>query len=166
MAVSKSITVVLIIFMLAPLHAENAKPPCDEFKRLIDLPRGKGIDRYFLTMSSIKGSEEEYFNLDVDGDDVSDVIKGGCSSSLTPANPCSISIEMSSGKKFDFAFKDNERFYLARYHEQIYAIVSPTAIIADENTGTEKAVPFDQIKGLRTVFSLGRQGINLLCTRL
>lgn len=44
------------MFVLAPLHAENARPLCDEFKRLIDLPHGEGLDRYLLwiAMGSIQ----------------------------------------------------------------------------------------------------------------
>ncbi|MGD9842889.1 MAG: hypothetical protein AB7F79_08090 [Steroidobacteraceae bacterium] len=162
MTVSKSITVVLIMFMLAPLHAENAKPPCDEFKRLIDLPRGKGLDRNFLTMSSIKGGEEEYFNLDVDGDDVSDVIKGGCSSSLMPADPCFLSVEMSSGKKIKFTFDITEQFFLIRHKSMVYAIASPTLVIKDK----KERLSFEQTRGRRSALRLDGRGITRICTQL
>lgn len=124
---------------------ENA-PICGDIKRLLGPPNEFG--RYRLIETSLQGSEEEYFNVDVDADDVSDVVKGGCAASQMPADPCDLSIELSAGGRHSFTFAYDERFYLARYRSQIYAVVSHSSGGASQ---------------VRSILKIDKNGITRTC---
>lgn len=86
--------------------AKDTPRLCLEFRELLDMPRSKGIDRKVLDSSlSIGGKEDgydRYFNLDIDGDDINDVVTRSCSPSTMPADPCILEMELSSGAKIVF----------------------------------------------------------------
>jgi hypothetical protein len=123
---------------------------CQLFKQ--ELNSKTSLHRFMLLSSQTKGGEEQYLNVDVDGDDVSDEIKGGCPASLQTADSCTLSIKLSSGLKQLFQFEHGERFYLVRYRGGIYAIVN------DHGT--------DRQESPRSVVSLDKRGIQRVCTNL
>lgn len=118
--------VVCSLILLAAVPYANAVgqavAPCEEFRKMLDAPPPNGIDRYQLEESiPIGGKEgdERYFNIDIDGDDINDFITLSCSSSSMPADPCGLSIKLSSGKKIEF---HKDRFFLVRYRSRVYAV--------------------------------------------
>jgi hypothetical protein len=131
---------------VAAAVAGESQSLCSDFKRLLDTP--DGFRQSVLFPSSMNGGEEQYYNVDVDADDVSDVIIGGCPASLQSGDPCTLSIELSTGKKQFFTFGEDERFYLARFHSRIYAIVS------HNSAGTIRP---------GAVLRIDRNGISRLC---
>lgn len=143
-----------LVAACAALTANCAEPSqslCAEFGQLLDAPRGTGIDRRVLQTSAQPGDEHQYDNLDIDGDDVNDVVKGGCSASLQPADPCLLVVELSTGKKFEFEFEIDERFFVVRHRSRIYAIATAAA-----QSG----------KPLRSVLRLDANGMTRICSGL
>lgn len=131
--------------------AEPSQSLCAEFSQLLNAPRGSGIDRRQLQISAQPGDEQQYYNLDIDGDDVNDVVKGGCSANLQPADPCILLIELASGKKIEFEFELDERFFLVRHRSKIYAVAT---------AASEKRKP------QRSVLRLDADGIARTCSGL
>lgn len=146
---------VLSAFFLAlfnPSAADEHAAPCAEFGKLMDAPTLKGIERYALEKSIPIGgnvTDERYFNIDIDGDDVSDTITLNCSSSSMPADLCELRVESSSGKKIEF--KEN-RFYLVRFRSKIYAVAN--------HFGPNINV------GKRNIYRVNGSGVKLVCSNL
>jgi hypothetical protein len=140
-------TTLLVAFSVSSSEAAEA-PLCAEFRQLL---KSDDIGRYQLQLSAQPGDEEQYYNLDIDGDDVSDVVEGGCAASLQPADPCMLLLELSSGKKFSFSFEVDERFYLVRLKSRIYAV----ATTASPSGG-----------GAHSILRLDSAGINRICSEL
>lgn len=161
-----SILAAIIASTPIPSIAKENTALCSTLKSLLDLSFDKGLGRSRLESFVNSNHEEQYLNLDLDSDDINDTVIGGCYGSLTPSDPCDLSIDLSSGKKTKFTFKYNEKFYLSRYRSRIFAISSPSSIVADEKTGEAKAVPISQIRGHRTIYILDSSGINKICERL
>lgn len=154
------------IFLFGIAHADENLPICIEIRKLLDQPVVAGIRTRVLERSSIKGGDDQYYNLDIDEDDINDVVSGSCSSSLMPADPCFLLVSMSSGKKVEFTFENGMTFFLARYHGEFIAISSPLSVVADEKTGLAKAVPIGEVRGHRIVYLLNRDGIKPICKKL
>jgi len=119
-------TLVVVGGLLATgARAEPLSPLCKEFQQLLNSPRDKGISRKALDDSLSRGqaesSDDYYFNLDIDGDDINDVVTRGCSPSSTPSDPCSLSIKLSSGGSIQF---EVSHFFLVRHRGKIYAVSS------------------------------------------
>jgi hypothetical protein len=87
-------------------------------------------------------------NVDIDGDDISDELIAGCPASKEPADPCSASMKLSSGKQQFFEFEFGESFLLLRIDGRVYAI-----------TNHEKP-------GQRSIVAFERNGIRRICTKL
>jgi hypothetical protein len=117
----------------------------------MEVPKDRGLWRQLL-VSTPSRTGDQYLNLDVDGDDVSDNVEGGCPASLEMADPCNLSIALSSGKEQFYEFPFGERFYLVRHRGRVYAVVN--------HGGPGKNV------GSRSVVSIDKNGINLLCKKL
>ena len=106
---------------------------CNEF-RALGWPKADKLGRFVLTNTLQLGAKEDsinhFYNLDLDGDDVEDVVTVGCSASLIPADPCILESKLSSGGSINF---EAWHLYLIRHRGLIYAIT------ANEN-GTEKKI--------------------------
>jgi len=149
------VCLVLPLFFVVLLNSSSAGEsvaPCVEFGKLMDAPTLKGIERYALEKSIPVGgnaADERYFNIDVDGDDISDVITLNCSSSNMPADLCGLHVELSSGKKVEF---EENRFYLVRFRSKVYAVVN--------HFGSNVNV------GKRKVYRVDGSGAKLVCSNL
>ena len=123
---------------------------CKEFRRLLSMPRGQGLDRSVLDNSLMVGAKEDgedhYFNLDIDGDDVNDVVTRGCPGSPKSGDPCVLQIRLSSGGSITF---EEDRFFLARFRGKIYAV--------DAETGPKRKI------GSGRVFRVGPKNVQLVC---
>ncbi len=146
----------LLLVLLVPFvdikAAEGPTAPCEEFRKLLDAPTLNGIERYGLEKSipiGGKSSDERYFNIDIDGDDISDVVTLNCSSSSMPADPCELSIKLSSGKKIEFT---ENRFYLIRFRSKVYAVTSDFGA----KVSVEK----------RKIYRIDESGVKLVCPNL
>jgi hypothetical protein len=109
-------------------YRADAQPPvlsplCREFQQLLGMSRDKGISRKALEDSLTRGAKEDaddhYFNLDIDGDDINDIVTRSCSHSTMPSDPCMLTINLSSGGKIDF---EEWKFFLVRHRGKIYAV--------------------------------------------
>ena len=136
---------------LGPSHAQSPEAVCKDLQRLLRAPPSQGIERYALEPSVPVGGKEDgsdhYFNVDVDGDDVSDFLSGGCSRSSMPADPCLLSLETSSGSKY--TFEEGYHLLLVRHKARIYAIT------ADQSGGKT-----------RSAFVLGAKDYERVCSDL
>lgn len=139
------VSVLLSCTACSTAQAQDARQ-CELFEHLLDAPRATGIGRYVILAPDVG----PYQNLDVDGDGIIDKVDGGCSPSSQMPDPCLLSIELSTGKKQLFEFPEGERFFLFRYRGHFYATSSPDG----------DASP---VKGKRMVYSLGFDGITLIC---
>lgn len=126
---------------------------CKELLPLLSAPIGEGIERRVLDSSLPIGGQEDgidrYFNLDVDGDDVNDVVTRSCSPSTTPADPCILEVQTSSGTKYTF---EEWRFFLIRHKGAIYAVSSELGPKRKRGTGK--------------IFKLGARGVENVCSGL
>ncbi len=94
---SKMVMVLLVLVAVCagPSAATESVGLCDGFRKLASASQQKGFDQYRLWDEP--GSGGRYSNIDVDGDDISDVIVQSCPGSKeTPSDPCMISIRLSS----------------------------------------------------------------------
>jgi len=130
------VLVVAVTFMAGTSLGEAASGSsslCSEF-RALGWPDAKKLGRFSLTSSFLRGAREEaidyFYNLDLDGDDIGDVISVGCSASVIPADPCVLESKLSSGGSIAF---EAWRLYLIRHRGLIYAVT------ADES-GSEKKI--------------------------
>jgi hypothetical protein len=113
------------------------------------MPRGTGIEVKQIEKSIPVGGTEanaRYFNIDIDGDDIGDTVEFSCSASIIPADPCQLSIALSSGGKIEFS---EDRFFLVRHRARIYAV---SAEIGPKRT-----------KGSGKVFRVEPTGVRLVC---
>jgi len=40
------------------------------------------------------------------------------------ADPCELDLKLSTGKKFEFYFRDDERFFLVKMESRVYAVAN------------------------------------------
>src|ERR1700704_1158175 len=96
----KSLVLLLAVVVMPIWAAEPTASICREFQKLLQMPRGEGLDRKALESSLTIGAKEDgtdhYFNVDVDGDDINDIVSRSCSPSLTPSDPCLLEVKASS----------------------------------------------------------------------
>ena len=123
---------------------------CDEFRRLASAPQLKGFEQYRLWDEP--GGRGRYSNIDVDGDDISDVIEQSCPGSKeTPSDNCMISIMLSSsGKRFEFSAQE---FFLFRYRGQVFIV---------ERTRDTK----ETTRTSTSIHKVSKNGIVLACHKL
>jgi hypothetical protein len=88
------------------------------------------------------------FNIDIDGDDISDEVMLDCPHSAASADGCLLSVELSSGGKFMF---DEGWFYMVRRHARFYLVVT--------TEGKAK-------RRSRSLYKVDRNGVSLLCGKL
>lgn len=150
---SQLATLVLLAAPITPTIAGESERLCNEFRRLLDTPLPNGVGAYQLEKAiPIGGSERDarYFNVDIDGDDISDFVEVSCpGSTRMPADPCRLMVELSSGKRIEF---EKERFFLVRLHSRIYAVANHAG--AGVNTGK------------RSIYLIDRRGTSAVCPKL
>jgi hypothetical protein len=115
----------LLALGLNPMHALGGDSAlCREF-RALQWPHGKKLERFILSSTLMPGAKEDgqqhFFNLDIDGDDIEDVVTQGCSASIEPADPCILEVRLSSGGTITF---EAWHLYLIRHRGVVYAITS------------------------------------------
>lgn len=149
------IVIALSVFSFLGFTASLAQEPkglCIEFQQLLAMPLETGILRKQLEDSIPIGGkvgDNRYFNIDIDGDDVNDIVTSGCSRSTMPSDLCGLWIELSSGGKIEF---DADTLILVRHHAKIYVIVS--------DIGPKRKV------GKGKVYCVDAKGVRLVCSRL
>jgi len=129
-----------------------SEPPtlCEQFRQL--LGTRSGLTPYALEAFPPDGwGEKRIPNLDVDGDGLSDEVRWFCpgSGSIIPADPCTLSIKLSSGTEIAF---EESRFYLARYHSRIYAVAA--------QSGLNREI------GIGKIYRIEKSGVKLVCSKL
>lgn len=140
---------VLSIVGVTACNAQTTSPICGEFQRLMDLPYERGVIRTLLVASLGEG---EYLNIDIDGDDISERIVGGCPASLQSGDPCILSVEYSKGDKQEISFEVGQRFFLFRHMAKVYAAVN----VRGPNEG----------RGTRSVLIVDSNEIRVICQKL
>ncbi len=131
------ILLALPILLAALVSSGAASEPTvlsEEFRRLLYAPSPNSLEQYQLVdtlFRDAKEGEEEYFNIDIDGDDVSEIVTKGCPGSTQPSDPCMLSIRLSSSGK-TMTFK-TWGFFLLRYHAQIFISANADKTEKDEH---------------------------------
>ena len=84
------------------------------------------INKYILfeTENNEDGPGFKIFNVDIDGDDISDDIKGRCPSSLEMPDSCNINIKYSSNLNVDFYPPLGRRFFMMKFISKYFIIAS------------------------------------------
>lgn len=135
--------------------AEDRTAVCGELRKLLDTNSDEQLDRYRLVSTAPLGGtagDEQYFNIDIDGDDISDYIVGGCSPSNMPADPCALLVKSTSDGEFEFEFDRGDYFSLLRFSSQVYVLVN-------RGSPTAKA-------GNRSFLRIGSTGIEVVCANI
>lgn len=123
---------------------------CDEFTTLLSRPPYL-MGRELEVIQDDRG-KRRVPNVDVDGDGLIDVIYWSCPGQGSPiaADPCSMSIEFSSGRK---ALEFQEfGFRLVLHRSKLYALAA--------SAGPGRAV------GQGKVWSVDRLGVKLVCSKI
>jgi hypothetical protein len=150
----------LILVLIATLTsascalAADDSSQCEEIRELLDLPTREEFNRREInrSFSSTASQPDQYPNIDLDGDDVSDSIATACSRSTMPADPCGLWVELSSGRKFEFRFEVGDYFTLFRHQSKVYVLVE---------RGSRSAKP-----GRRNVHLIDASGVKLVCAKI
>lgn len=146
---------VLALGACATATSQNAAAPCGEVAKMLSSRSAEQLEKYQLLRSvplGSKDSAERYFNVDLDGDDISDELGAGCSSSNPPADPCRLWAKLSGGQQVHFDFEFDESFMVFRFRARIYVM-------------TEKFGPRAG-KGRRSVYLLDGAGMNKVCSNI
>ena len=97
---------------------------CAEF-RALQWPNGGRLAAFVLSSSLEVGAKQDgydhFFNLDIDGDDIEDVVTVSCSASRIPADPCVLEVKLSTGGEINF---EAWHLYLVRHRGEIYAVTA------------------------------------------
>ncbi len=141
------ITIILFGLCGSAIGRESSNV-CDEFRKLTSV-RG-GLTAYELEAIPTQDAKKRIPNVDIDGDGISDDIIWFCpgSGSLVPADPCTVSVALSTGKKIEF---QQPRFYLVRVRSRIYAV----SIEMKENNTPSKT----------TIFQVDKTGFKQVCPK-
>lgn len=135
--------------------AEDRAELCGELRRMLDAPSRDQLNRYQLERTTPLGgteADEQYFNVDIDGDDISDYLASGCPRSAMPADPCAVWVKLTSGGKFEHVFGQEDFFSLFRLHSQVYILI---------DRDSPSATPGD-----RSVLRIGSTGIEPVCPNI
>jgi hypothetical protein len=148
----------LLITLLAVFSnsgTTQTSAPCEEFRKLLSI-RG-GLSPYKLEVPPDPDGNMRISNIDVDGDGVVDDVLWSCpgSGSVIPADPCTLSIKLSSGKKIEF---QESRFYLVQYAAKLYVMA------ADYTSVNQKKPNPADVK--TKVYRVTQSGVELACPKM
>lgn len=121
---------------------------CSKFTKLLDAKGDQVLAGRKLVPKVDSNGARQYEGFDFDGDGKNDELFGGCAASLRPADNCGLDLNLSSGKQYQFEFRDGERFFLVRIESRLYAI-------ANSNH-----------PGKRSVLTINKNGILRVCENL
>jgi hypothetical protein len=143
------VSLILLLSLSKPTVAGEPLALCEEFQKLLST-RG-GLLAYELEAFPDRDGNKRVPNIDVDGDGLIDEMLWSCpgSGSLVPADPCAMSIMLSTGKNFEFK---ESRFYLIQYRSKIYAVAIEMKL--------------DGTVDKRKLYRVDGTGVNLICSKL
>ncbi len=159
MASTKTFVIIGIILLMAQIQSQNSSASetqnskalsdytalCRTFHKQLSLPAPKGLVRFRI-------HELDYPNIDISGGKLSSLLEGSCSASREQADPCSLSYEVFPKKRVEFTFDLNDRFYLAKYKNRIFAI-------------TTKVSPKKRQRNHK-IYRLDASGVHLICSNI
>lgn len=142
-----SVTALLLFCATGALGA--SRDVCLSIRELLNY-RG-GLNPYELEAANDQQGNSHIPNIDVDGDGEIDQVFWSCprSGSLVPADPCRLSIKLSTGKNIEFS---ESRFSLIQYGGNIYALT-----IEMNADGTISK---------RKLYKVNGSGVSLTCSKL
>lgn len=145
-----TISLVLLGSSMRLQAAKASMPFCEELRKTLNTR--VGLVPYALEAIVDDRGKERIPNVDIDGDDVSDEVLWSCpkAGSSVPADPCSMSIRLSSSK--DTITFEKLRFFPFRYHSKIY-IVASTDISGEPTSKSD-------------IYRVDRSGVSLVCSKL
>jgi len=148
-----SASVVLVAAISSSSAAAESVALCKELSKfsLQSAARTSVTNKYQLYETVPIGGQpgqEQYYNLDIDGDDISDLIDQSCPGSTEmPADPCMLSMKLSSsGKTFEF---EAWGLLLFRYKGQI--LIAANA---------------DETRKKTNIYKINKSGFELVCAKL
>jgi hypothetical protein len=114
-----SVLLAICVNLIGFTSSLAATPDCKELNTLVK--NSVRVAHYKLSGELINEGLERISGLDTDGDQKNDNVQLFCpsSSSLIPADPCTLNIALSSGGKITI---EESRLYLIRYKSHIYAV--------------------------------------------
>ena len=143
---------VLNVLALIPAvsHAQGKNSvTCAELGKLLSQPGGTA--QYELLPAQGPDGNSRIQGIDLDSDGVAEDINWSCpgSGSRIPADPCILSIKLSSGPEINF---EESRFVLMKYRSRVYAVAAK--IGPNQKTAT------------RSIYRVSRSGVSLICPKL
>lgn len=155
----KRFAIVGITLLMAQINSQNTSASeaeqskglsddtelCATFRKQLSLPARKGLVRFRI-------DELDYPNIDVTGGNLSSLLEGSCAASREPADPCSLSYEVFPNARIEFTFDLDERFYLAKYKNRVFAIT--TKVNSKKRVGHHK------------IYRLDASGVRLICSNI
>ena len=140
---------VLLAVLSAASTAKESVSTCEDFRKLLDTP--PFLLGYRLEDILDDRGIRRIPNIDIDGDGRIDVVKWSCpgQGSPVPADPCKMSVELSSGKKIEF---EEYGFSLVRFQSKVYAMSA--------------SVGRSRIAGQGKLWLVDKSGVKLVCSKL
>lgn len=145
--------ILVLVMALSTAHASGQHSNlCEEFRRNLNTPYEQSMNKYRPACPNVGNSSP--CSLDLDHDGATDELIESCPSDyIEPSDPCMLSIELSSGKTFEFEFEFKDFPYLIRRKSTVYAIAGSFD-------------PKDKRIGNRKVYRISGSGVHLICTNL
>jgi len=128
-------------------------PLCERFAARFAKEGQSALMPYVLYPQVDAEGWEQYQGLDIDGDGRPDELSRACSPSYPMPDPCELDLKLSSGRKFEFSLRDQERFFVAKIGSHVYAVETPDA--------RSRKRP-----GPRSILTIGKRGIIRVCDGL
>jgi len=130
-------------------YSQGKGPTCKEFRQLVG--QQGGLTQYELAPIQGADGNRRIPGIDLDGDRVAEDMVWFCpgSSSRVPADPCKLSVKLSSGGEFEF---EESRFFLIRYESLVYAIAA--------ETGPNRS------GGKGSIYRVSKAGVVLICSKV
>lgn len=131
----------------APDADDATRQLCAHIAALVETKKAFDLEPNEYDDNPPRGND--FKNLDLDDDGVADSVKTGCGT-----GECLLEVELSSGGKFDL---NETPFYLIRYQQRIYALVS----YSEDNESKNEAIRYKYHLG--RLYLIAPTGAKLVC---
>jgi len=141
------------IFSGLCIAAETKKQDCEYFNKELSKSNNTCRDsKLFCKLNYIHGKDQDYQDVDLDGDGIADEIVQSCGAGM--GSPCSLYVTPSTSKK-QYIYQSEDRFYMFSYNKNYYLITNSSATTA-----------LSEQRGKRNILKVTDKNISLYCQGL
>ncbi|WEJ70118.1 hypothetical protein [Pseudomonas sp. PSE14] len=135
------------------IATETKNLECEYFSQELSKSKNTCEDsRLFCKLNYINGKDQDYQDVDLDGDGVADEVVQSCGASAD--SPCSLYVTPSKSKK-QYIYQSQDRFYMFSYKNSYFII-----------TNNPMTTNLPEKKGRRNILKVTDQDVTLYCEGL